>query len=121
MIGAMRSVQIAFPQLTPAEMADVIGYLASVQYAGGPGAAARGRQLLRAKGCLGCHALDGRGGSSAPDLARVRGLTSAPAVISALWGHVRIADSVSAERWPSLGPVDVADLEAFFRTTGGER
>jgi mono/diheme cytochrome c family protein len=121
MTAVMRQARIEFPQLTPAEMADLVGYLASVQYVGQTGAAARGRQTLRTRGCLGCHALDGRGGTGAPDLGRVRGLTSSSAVIGALWSHIRIADSVSAERWPALRPGDVADLEAFFKTTGGER
>ncbi len=124
MMRAMKARGIAPPQLTAEEMADLVAYLYSVQYFAESGDPRKGRRLLADKGCLGCHSLDGRGGKAAADLARVRGLNSAAAVISALWNHALVmqdeADRPQAP-WPRFRPEEMASLVLFLQMQGGGR
>jgi mono/diheme cytochrome c family protein len=107
---------IPTPQLRPADMADLIAYLDSVRYFAVSGDARRGREVLTAKGCLGCHSVQGAGAKAAADLATVKGLDSPAAVMAALWNHSFAADRPTdrAKAWPELRPGDVADLVAFL-------
>ena len=106
------------PRLAPSEMADVVGYLYSVNYFTQSGNAAHGRRHLREKGCLRCHPLAGRGGRSAADLATYAGLDSPAGVIAALWNHVLVGEDSSADShtWPTFRPEEIADLTAFFQS-----
>jgi cytochrome c2 len=124
MLQAMKLRNIAVPALTPEEMADIVAYLRSFQYFGEPGNLGRGRQLLAAKNCLGCHSLAGEGGKTAPELARIRGLDSPASVIAALWNHGNMMMEKFPERnffWPQLQPDEMAHLMAFFRSTRSEQ
>ena len=113
MMAAMKAQGIALPQLRAEEMADLVAYLYSVRYFAEPGDPRKGRELLTAKRCLTCHPLEGKGGSVAPDLARVKGLDAPAAVIAALWSH-----SVAGAE---LRPEEMADLVAFFQAAARAR
>ena len=52
-------------------------YLYSLDYFAGPGEPRRGEEILKTKGCLGCHAVRGKGGSAGPDFEKVKGLIQA--------------------------------------------
>jgi len=121
MTQVMREAGIEVPVLTAGDMADLVAYLASIQYLAEEGSPDRGRARLRDRGCLGCHALNGSGGTGAPDLAQVLGLDSRSAVIAALWNHVGAALVVRQDAWPSLSAADVADLSAILQTMGRAR
>jgi mono/diheme cytochrome c family protein len=125
MLTAMKVRNITVPLLKPEEMADIVAYLRSFQYFGEAGNPDRGRQLLWEKRCLNCHALDGRGGKGAPDLALAKGLGSPAAVIAALWSHGDLMAEPAGEQrlsWPQLKSDEVAHLMAFFeRSTRSER
>jgi len=116
MTATMRSRGIAVPQLSPAEMADVVGYLYSVKYFGQPGTSDAGRLLASSKGCVQCHALMGQGGNGAPDLSAMQHMGTPAAVIAALWNHGLAARGSAEARssWPTLKARDIASLTAFF-------
>jgi mono/diheme cytochrome c family protein len=117
MLRAMRARGIPEIQLQPAEMADLVAYLYSLRYFADSGDRQRGRQLVRQKGCLECHSLNGQGGSAAGDLSRPEGLNSPASVISALWNHTVIAEASTEESfWPMFRPSEMADLTAFLQT-----
>jgi mono/diheme cytochrome c family protein len=121
MTRAMVERGISVPQLRAGEMADVVAYLSSVQYFGESGNPARGQRRIQAKGCLDCHSLYGRGGP-AGDLARTEGFDSPAAVIAAMWNHILLTESQPENvTWPTLQPVEMADLAAFFQASGGNR
>jgi mono/diheme cytochrome c family protein len=118
MTEAMNRQGIPVPQLRPAEVADLVGYLYSVRYFAVPGDVQRGREILTTKGCVGCHSVQGRGAKTATDLAAAKGLDSAAGVMAALWNHLFAAQRPTdpARVWPELRPGDVADLVAFLGT-----
>jgi cytochrome c2 len=121
MMKEMKARAISVPRLQAREMADLVAYLYAVRYLAEPGDPRKGRELATAKGCLGCHSLDGTGGKVGPDLAKVKGLDSAPAVIAALWNHGFIMAERAERRhvtWPRLRPEEMGHLVAFLRSLG---
>jgi mono/diheme cytochrome c family protein len=118
MLSAMQQRDITIPQLAAVEMADLLAYLYSVQYFGDVGNAQRGRRLVESSGCLGCHALGGTGGTSAPDLATARGLDQPVAVVAAMWNHILnpAVEEGAPASWPSFRPAEMADIAAFFQS-----
>jgi mono/diheme cytochrome c family protein len=117
MLRAMKLRKLTVPQLNPEEMADIVAYLRSFQYFGEPGNPDFGRRVLWEKQCLNCHALDGRGGKGAPDLARVKELGSPAAVIAALWSHGNFMAEPRPDQslfWPQMKSDEIAHLMAFF-------
>jgi mono/diheme cytochrome c family protein len=115
MTAAMRARGIMVPDLRAGEMADIVGYLGSVQYFGREGNRVRGLNSLRTKGCLNCHSLNGRGGPE-EDLGRMAPLASAAAVIAAMWNHILVTGGeAEAVRWPTFRPGEMADLAAFLQ------
>lgn len=117
----MRARDITVPQLRPEEMVDLVAYLASVGYFAVSGNARQGQELLMHKGCLGCHALAGQGGTTARDLVKARGLDAPAAIIAALWNHLAVVEPGSVAQpttWPQLSAPEIADLMAFLQGLG---
>jgi len=53
-----------------------------------PGSVVRGERLLDEKGCLHCHAVNGRGGNRAPGFTRSSSRANTPALFaSVMWNH----------------------------------
>ena len=120
MTAAMRARGIAVPRLSAGEMTDLVAYLYSMQYFAESGDPGRGGRLVRAKGCLRCHSLNGSGGTTAGDLAQVAGMESLAGVIAALWNHTLvIAEAGEEVEWPPLSPQEMADVAAFLSSSRG--
>jgi mono/diheme cytochrome c family protein len=72
------------------------------------------------KGCARCHAVNGVGGSSAPDLGFSRSPRSSLAqIVSAMWNHApKMWEGMRARRiaYPDLDREDMANLFAFLYT-----
>src|SRR3990167_4784008 len=120
----MEAKAVSVPRLQAGEMADLVAYLYAVRYFADPGDPRKGRELVTAKGCLGCHSLEATGGKVAPDLAQVKGLDSVVAVIASLWNHGFIMAERAERRrvaWPRLRPEEMAHLVAFLQTRGRTR
>lgn len=105
------------PQLGAGEMADLVAYFYSVQYFTELGDPASGRELLGAKGCLACHAINGQGGTTAPDLAFGDGIESPAEVIAQMWSHSALMEAAGATAltWPELTPEEMANIVAFVQ------
>jgi cytochrome c2 len=86
-----------------------------------PGSVVRGERVLDANGCLNCHALNGRGGTSGPDFAELSGHSGTPALLAtAMWNHSprMWAQFAAIQRQvPALTSSDAADLFAYFYAT----
>jgi cytochrome c2 len=124
MMKEMKARSISVPRLQASEMADLVAYLYAVRYLAELGDPTKGRELATTKGCLGCHSLDTTGGKVGPDLAKVKGLDSAAAVIAVLWNHGFIMAERAERRqvaWPRFRPEEMAHLVAFLQTLGRAR
>lgn len=123
MTSVMKEREIAVPQLGGTEMADLVAYLYSIEYFAEFGDPELGERRLQENGCLDCHALNGRYGESAGDLARVGGLESPAALAAVLWNHAPVMGESATKlrkEWPELTPEELADLTAFLQElTGG--
>ena len=82
------------------------------------GEAQRGEQLFQTERCVQCHAINGRGGTLAPDLGKHIDRDFTPAAMASLmwthgpqmWSAMRQAGIVNG----SLSPESAADLFAYF-------
>lgn len=118
MLKAMKARGISLPQLEPQEMADIVAYLYAVRYFADPGDSRKGGTLVKAKGCLKCHPVRGKGGNGAGDLARAKRLLSPAAVVSVMWNHALAMEeqgNVKKSDWPLFTPVEMADLVAYLQ------
>jgi len=121
MAAAMKSQAIAVPQLSPAEMADIVAYLYSVRYFRAGGSIPNGYTVATRKGCLTCHALRGERGKPASDLAKAKGLDSPAAVLAMLWNHAVVTPpSIGGQKaeWPLFTSQEMADLIAMLQSLG---
>ena len=121
MLAAMKSHAVELPQLSAAEMADIVAYLYSVRYFAQSGDPRQGLVVAHRKGCLGCHALPGERGKPAGDLSKAPGLDSAAAVLSALWNHsfIKTGPQGGKPGWAEIKPGEMADLTAYLRSLQG--
>lgn len=83
-----------------------------------PGDPSRGAQIFKQYKCVACHAVDGEGGKSAPDLGKRNARAYTPtAMASAMWNHAAgmwTAMQKAGIRRPQLTVEQVADLFAYF-------
>jgi mono/diheme cytochrome c family protein len=82
------------------------------------GDASRGEQLVRDRGCISCHKLNGAGGAKASDLATRRSRNFTPAGLAGvLWSHPPSAwapAGAQSQAASALSADQAADLFAFF-------
>lgn len=125
MTAAMKSRGIAVPQLRPDEMADIVAYLYAIRYFSTAGDPRRGQAVAASKGCVACHAADGRRGVPARDLATARGMDTPAGVVAAMWNHLGLVGDAAAGSppgpRPQLSAAEMADLMAYLRAPGRAR
>jgi len=118
MWARMREQHIEFPGLTGQEMADIVAYLYTAHYfdpAAGNGM--RGRQVAQSKGCLTCHAIAGKGGTSAADLSTSNVIGSPSSLIAAMWNHSHAMEDqarIQGIKLPTLKGQELADLAEYL-------
>lgn len=99
-------------------LASLAGILAGASRSLPLGDAQRGRELFQARKCIQCHAVAGKGGKTAPDLAMsvVRGF-SPYQLAAALWNHLpqmSVAWRQQGLAWTELSEQDAADLFLYL-------
>jgi cytochrome c2 len=78
-----------------------------------------GSQVFEAKGCSKCHAVNGLGGTSGPDLGQIRDGHSFNELAATLWNHVPLMGAGMAEEgieYPEMTAAEAADLIGFLFT-----
>jgi mono/diheme cytochrome c family protein len=104
-------------------MADITAYLYTAYYfEAAAGQAGRGRDLVRRKGCLNCHTIYRKGGSTASDLA-IDNVVGTPAgQVAAIWNHARYMETEARRQSMTLPPLtgqELADISAYLAALGG--
>ncbi len=124
MAARMKERGIDVPALSGQDMADILAYLYVSHYFDERGSAARGRQLVQAKGCLTCHAVRGRGGRVAADFATSTVVRTPTGFVAGLWNHSKLMEAQAEKQrvaWPELSGRDLADLSAYFGSLARSR
>ncbi len=114
----MREENISFPAFNKGEMADIIAYLYSIKLEDIPGDAEKGSQIVKEKGCLSCHSLQGEGSEIAADLVMLEDMDSPLAMITAMWNHAPAMREKQLEKelkWPEFNGRDMANLYTYLR------
>jgi mono/diheme cytochrome c family protein len=85
---------------------------------GQAGDAVYGKEMLEVRHCTSCHAVEGAGGTTAPDLGRPSPQDISPAgVVAALWNHApQMWEQMDAKNIPipTLSWLDVSNLYAYM-------
>jgi mono/diheme cytochrome c family protein len=108
MTREMTARGISVPELSAAEMADIVAYLYAMGYFAGSGNPGTGRRLLEAR-CAACHVA-----YKAPQLGQGQ-YVSAAQVFAAMWNHAAIP-TVADREWPPLTDAEVADIVSYLTT-----
>jgi len=78
-----------------------------------------GSEVFEAKGCGECHAVNGLGGTTGPDLGRIPRRRSFHELAATLWNHAPLMDEFMQERGiahPQMDAEEAADLIGFLFT-----
>jgi cytochrome c551/c552 len=120
MFRAVRGKGLEWPELSPAEVEDLMAYLQADPARDPRPDLARGEALLVRKGCLKCHRLRGEGGRVGPDLAERRAsYDSAAAWAARMWVHTpRMADKARelGVLYPRFADDEMDNLVGFLRS-----
>ena len=120
------------PYLNADKLSDLLAFLGTLDASGTVGSASgdsivlgeagdrqRGERVVRDKGCLERHALEGGDVTGKPggNFSRWAGFDSAWITVSTMWNHAFLMD-IEARRqhrpWPRLSSAEMADLAAFL-------
>ena len=121
MFTTLRREGVAWPEITPAEMADLMAYLQADPSRDPAPDPLRGRMLLVGKGCLKCHRYRNEGGKIAQELTEYNpGYQSAVAWASAVWQHApRMAEEARrmGVLYPRFTGEEMGNLVGLLRST----
>ncbi|MFQ5896524.1 MAG: c-type cytochrome [Nitrospinota bacterium] len=94
MKAAMKRHGVKRPEFAGNDLSHILAYIQTASTAlverryVAPGNPQRGREVFKAKGCLGCHAIRGRGGRVGPDLGQIDRLRgSLTQIAGTMWNH----------------------------------
>ena len=119
MWAALQQQGSRWPQLTAAEMADLMAYLNAEPVRDPAPDAGKGQVVLVRKGCLKCHSLRREGGTVRPDLSVWRADYDSPAAwASTMWTHTpRMLGEINRQNvpYPRFARDEMVNLLGFLR------
>src|SRR5512143_68886 len=104
--------------ISPEEMSHLFAFLLFIRYADEPGDPAEGKGLLSKHKCDTCHAIDARGGTVGPDLAKWARFVNPVVWAQKMWKHAlemkerMIAMGIA---WPQFNGQDLNNIVAYIR------
>jgi cytochrome c551/c552 len=121
MVTMFKEKGIEWPQISPAEMADLMVYLGGDAARDPVADPFKGQVALVRKGCLKCHSLRGEGGRVGPELSERRNTyDSAVTWAATMWAHTPRMAAKTAELgvlYPRFAGDELANLVGFLRST----
>lgn len=111
----MREAGIERPRLTAGDVGYLTAFIYTMQYFDESGDARQGEALFTSKGCVGCHAVGGRGGSIPLDW--MKRANSPVMVAAAMWNHApAMQDALkrTGTARPTLSGKDLLDIIAYL-------
>jgi mono/diheme cytochrome c family protein len=123
MIESARERGFAWPLFTESELADMISYVYYVKLFDQPGDPSLGERWFVEKGCEGCHAVGGEGGSSAPPLDAYARYIAPIALAEGLWNHGPAMQQQAVRRGRAVSFLgrEIADIQAYIRAASSLR
>jgi cytochrome c551/c552 len=122
MFTALWQEQIGWPEISQAEMADLMAYLGADLGRDPTPDLYKGRVALLRKGCLKCHSLAGEGARVGPDLGTLGpSYRSAAAWASRMWAHTPRMAEVALARgvlYPRFQEDEMVNLIGLLRSLG---
>lgn len=124
MLGVLEYEGITWPEISSAEMADLMAYLQADYVLDQPPNLFAGQVTLVKVGCLKCHRLRGEGASVAIELTEYHeGYESAVAWATSIWNHSsRMKESAVRMGifYPRFTGAEMANLYGYLRNVAGE-
>lgn len=119
MFARVGESNMTIPEFTEREMADLVAYIYFLNYFDPPPDLVAGRRLFADKQCASCHALGGGTQGTGPDLSASQKTASAVEMVSAMWNHTPLMQSVMRERqitWPRFDKGELNNLLGYIQS-----
>ena len=124
MLGVLESEGITWPEISTAEMADLMAYLQADYVLDQMPNLFAGQVTLVKVGCLKCHRLRGEGGSAGIELTAYHGGYESPVVWAvSIWNHSpRMAKQAldMGILYPRFSGAEMANLYGYLRNVAGK-
>jgi len=118
MWAAMGKENIAIPQISADDAADLFAYFYAARYFERPGEAERGKKFLAEKRCTECHSIAGMGSNIGPPVEQWESLSSPVVLIEHMWNHqTQMHNAMAARRvpWPLLSSQELTDMLVYLQ------
>ena len=118
MWAGMKRANLAQPQFSPEQAADLFAYFVSARYFERPGDAGRGKQLFASKHCADCHGITDSRAPGAPPVAKWESLADPVVLAQQMWNHGAKMTAALAERKigrPMLTAQELTDVLVYLR------
>lgn len=111
-----------YPRLNEEETTNLFAFLYEIRYVNEDGDPDRGQMLFSSKGCIQCHAIQGHGGHTGPDLAENPSLQVPFIWAQEMWNHApRMQELIGYKNlpWPKFGENEMIDLMSYVQSQSG--
>lgn len=115
----MERLGVERPALDPAEAADLVAYLFTLDYFDAPGDVERGKKLFSEKKCVVCHRVGMFGGTTGPSLDKLSRYGSPILTAAAMWNHAASMADVMEEKGverPTFTAPELNDLNTYLES-----
>ena len=119
MWSAMEKADIAKPNLSEQQSADLFAYFFAARAFDTPGDAGRGRRLFTDKGCADCHNLSSPSSAGGPPVVKWESVTDVIEVARQMWNHapqMREAAQKKNIKVPQLTVAEMNDILLYLRS-----
>ena len=119
MWSAMDKANIAKPNLSQQQSADLFAYFFAARAFDAPGDAGRGRRLFINKGCAECHNLTSSSAAGGPPVVQWESVTDVIEVARQMWNHapqMRAAAEKKNVKTPQLTVAEMNDILVYLRS-----